>query len=74
MLPLIPYSSSRRKQAVISRLRLGHTNLIHSYIFNRMNPNNCDEFNKYRQERQRFKITPILSELLGESCPTAEIF
>ena len=72
--------ASRKEEVVICRLRLGHTMLTHSHLFQKLPPPLCTLCNlplsikhilescpHYNNARIRFNLPPTLSEILGDS-------
>ena len=74
-------NKSRRIETTLSRLRIGHTNITHSYLMqSQANPPECEicsvritvkhlllECRKYTQARNRYFSNPTLSDILSES-------
>lgn len=80
----LPMPKDRRSQVIISRLRIGHTYLTHSYLINRQDPPVCEECQtalttrhlllkcqKLRQFRP-FGDNETLQNLLGPETPQIE--
>ena len=74
-------NKNRRIETTLSRLRVGHTNITHSYLMqSQANPPECEvcselvtvkhlllECRKYTQARNRYFNNPTLSDILSES-------
>ena len=74
------FNKNRRKETVLSRLRLGHTNLSHAYLMHgQPDPPECDtcrcsitvkhlllDCRKYSAVRSRYYNNPSLAEILAE--------
>ena len=77
----------RKEQVLISRLRIGHTNLTHCYFITRENPPRCEQCNvslsvqhflidcpRFNQERQTHGKPSTISQALGEHCTFKNMF
>lgn len=75
----IPKKFTRRQQVAITRLRLGHTNLTHSFLMNKSPPPTCnycnqtltvkhllDECSEFSSIKTNLKLPSILSPLLKD--------
>ena len=74
-------NKSRRIETALSRLRVGHTNITHTYLMqSQANPPECErcrkivtvkhlllECRKYTQVRNKYFSNPTLLDILGES-------
>lgn len=73
----------RSEQVIITRIRIGHTRLTHSYLFQRTDPPSCEhcgrpltvehiiiECIKYNQARTRYSIPATLEEALENKMNT----
>lgn len=72
-----PTNRNRKEQVVLTRLRIGHSLITHKYIFERVEPPQCDtcettltirhilkDCPKYEAERQKHKIEGTLKDIL----------
>ena len=75
------YNKNRRIETVLSRLRIGHTNITHSYLMQgQANPPECErcrkcitvkhilvECSKYATARNKYFRNPTLPQMVGET-------
>lgn len=74
---VLPAKLTRHQQVAITRLRLGHTNLTHSYLMNKTTPPTCDTCNqpltvlhildecrKFNNIKNKLQLPPTISQLL----------
>ena len=75
------YNKSRRIETALSRLRIGHTNITHAYLMERLaNPPECEscrvpitvkhilvECRKFTTIRNKYYNNPTLADMLAES-------
>ena len=83
-----PIFTKRRDNTVITRLRIGHTNLTHSYLMSRgrppEHPECCNvrltvrhlllECNKTEELRKKHRLPNDIKRLLGQECPKDRLF
>jgi hypothetical protein len=75
-----PYHLNRRQEVVITRYKIGHSLLTHSFLLNKNPPPTCDECHtdlsihhiiqectKYLDIRNHLKIPPTMEEALNEN-------
>lgn len=70
---------NRKEQTIITKIRIGHSNITHNYVFERRDPPQCDicktgvtikhlllSCRKYQNERRRHRIASNLKEALQD--------